>query len=142
MVFIYTNIIETLLMNKTILAIFIGMIVGFMGGFQGIAGGFYISALLLALGVVDTQRQAAGTTLLAIVFPLSIGAVYEYYKSGDIDIYVGLVIAFFYMIFAWVGAKSTAYVSEELNVLSLAVLLTCTSLYFFYKYRLLRLKQK
>ena len=66
---------------KYTLAALIGSLVGFIGGFQGIAGGFYISALLIMLGIADTQRKAAGTTLLAILFPISLGAVFEYRKS-------------------------------------------------------------
>ena len=119
---------------KYITAIIIGCIVGFIGGFQGIAGGFYISMLLLFTGIAKTQRMAAGTTLLAVVFPLSIGAVYEYWKTGDVDLYAGLIITFFYMIFSWVGAKANLLVDEQYPLLSLAVLLMLTSFYFFHRY--------
>jgi len=119
---------------KYILSIAIGTIVGFLGGFQGIAGGFYITMLLLFTGIAGTQRLAAGTTLLAVVFPLSIGAVYEYWKSGDVDVYVALIITLFYIIFSWVGAKVNGMVDDKYPVLSLAILLMFTSLYFFSKY--------
>jgi uncharacterized membrane protein YfcA len=126
---------------KYISAIIIGCIVGFVSGFQGIAGGFYISMALLLTGVATTQRMAAGTTLLAIVFPLSIGAVYEYWKSGDVDVYAALIITFFYIIFSWLGAKVNSKVDETYPVLSLAILLLFTSFYFFSKYSAL-LKNK
>ena len=119
---------------KYVLSIAIGSIVGFLGGFQGIAGGFYITMLLLFTGIAGTQRLAAGTTLLAVVFPLSIGAVYEYWKSGVVDVYAALVITFFYMIFSWVGAKVNNLVDEKYPILSLAILLMFTSFYFFSKY--------
>lgn len=127
--------------TKYITAAVIGIVVGFIGGFQGIAGGFYISTFLLISGLAETQRMAAGTTLLAIVFPLSIGAVYEYWKSGDVDIYSGLIIAFCYMIFAWLGAKTTNMVEEKYNVLSLAFLLLLTSGYFFHRFSKLHKKK-
>ena len=120
--------------TKYLISVFIGSLVGFVGGFQGIAGGFYISMLLLAFGVAKSQRMAAGTTLLAILWPISIGAVYEYWKSEDIDISSALIIAFFYTLFAWVGAKTNEKVKEEYVVLSLACLLFLTSFYFFHKY--------
>ena len=119
---------------KYVTAIIIGCIVGFIGGFQGIAGGFYISMLLLFTGIAKTQRMAAGTTLLAVLFPLSIGAVYEYWKTGDVDLYAGLVITFFYMIFSWAGAKANLLVDEQYPLLSLAILLMLTSFYFFHRY--------
>lgn len=119
---------------KYVTAIIIGCIVGFIGGFQGIAGGFYISMLLLFTGIAKTHRMAAGTTLVALLFPLSIGAVYEYWKTGDVDLYAGLIITFFYMIFSWVGAKANLLVDEQYPLLSLAVLLMLTSFYFFHRY--------
>lgn len=127
---------------KYLIAIMIGSIVGFVGGFQGIAGGFYISTLLLLTGIAPTQKMAAGTTLLSIVFPLSIGAVYEYWKSGDVDVYIGLIIAFFYMIFAYFGAYISLQYSEQFVILSLALLLMFTSFYYFYKYSQLISKVK
>jgi len=115
------------------IAVIIGTIVGFLGGFQGIAGGFYISMLLLITGVAPNQRKAAGTTLLAILFPLSIGAVYEYWKSGDIEIPVALIITLFYMIFAFIGAKVNEKVPEYIPLLSLCFLMGATAIYFGYK---------
>ena len=117
--------------TKYIISALIGICVGFVGGFQGIAGGFYITMFLLALGLVNTHRQAIGTTLLAIVFPISIGAVYQYYKSGDVDIVLGLIIAGFYMISATYGAKFNKNISEKWVILSLALSLFLTSFYFF-----------
>jgi len=118
---------------KYILSIIIGMVIGFLGGFQGIAGGFYISLLLMATGISPNQRKAAGTTLLAILFPLSIGAVYEYWKSGDIDIPVAIIITLTYMIFAFFGAKTNEKVDEYIPLLSLSFLMFLTSIYFGYK---------
>jgi uncharacterized membrane protein YfcA len=118
---------------KYTLAVLIGSLVGFLGGFQGIAGGFYISALLIMLGIADTQRKAAGTTLLAILFPISLGAVVEYWKSGDIDLAVALIITFFYLIFATLGAKVNKQFEEHISLFSLAILLAFTSVYFAYK---------
>mgnify|MGYP003973913935 FL=1 len=127
---------------KYLLLIAIGSIVGFLGGFQGIAGGFYISMLLLFTGIAKDQRMAAGTTLLAILFPISAGAVYEYWESGDVDVYAALVITLFYTIFAWVGAKVNLQVDETYSVLSLATLLLFTSGYFFREYFKLIHKKK
>lgn len=127
---------------KYITVIAIGSIVGFLGGFQGIAGGFYITLLLLFTGVAKTHRMAAGTTLVAILFPISIGAVYEYWESGDVDVYTALTITLFYTIFAWVGAKVNLQVDEKYSVLSLAVLLLLTSGYFFREYSGLASKKK
>ena len=122
---------------KYLTAMAIGCVVGFIGGFQGIAGGFYISMLLLLSGISKNQKNAAGTTLLAILFPISAGAVYEYWKSDNIDIPVALIITLFYIIFSWIGSKVNPYFSESFVYLSLAVLLLLTSGFFFHKYNML-----
>ena len=119
---------------KYITAIIIGSVVGLVGGFQGIAGGFYILTLLLATGLVETERKAAGTTLLTIIFPLSAGALYEYYKTDDIEFDIGLIITIFYIIFATYGAKYNELVPEKWANLSLAALLLLTSFYFIHRF--------
>lgn len=96
--------------------------------------------LLIFSGIAGSQKKAAGTTLLAVLFPISAGAVYEYWKSDSIDIPVALVITFFYIIFSWIGAKVNPHFSESFIFLSLAVLLMLTSFYFFYKYHSLLTK--
>ena len=117
-----------------ILSALIGIVVGFIGGIQGIAGGFYISLLLLMFNITKTQRETAGTTLLAIVFTLSIGALSEYWKTNDINIVVSLIVTFFYIIFAWLGAKINKNISEKKIYLSLSILLFLTSIFYFFKY--------
>ena len=126
---------------KYIISALIGSLIGFIGGFQGIAGGFYISMLLLATGLASTQRKAAGTTLLAIIFPISIGALYEYYKTDDIEIVIGLIVTFFYIIFATYGARYNETVSEKWVTLSLGSLLFLTSFYFFDRFYKIRNKK-
>jgi uncharacterized membrane protein YfcA len=126
---------------KYVISALIGSLIGFIGGFQGIAGGFYISMLLLSAGLASTQRIAAGTTLLAIIFPISAGALYEYYKTDDVELILGLIIAFFYTIFATYGARYNETVSEKWVTLSLGVLLFLTSFYFFHKFYKIRNKK-
>ena len=65
---------------------------------------------------------------------MSLGGFYEYYQSGDVDVKSGLLIAIFYMLFAFIGAKVNALYSEKTIYLSLSVLLFLTSLYFLYKF--------
>ena len=121
------------MLKKYILATIIGSVVGFLGGLQGIAGAFYISALLLSFGVLNTQRLAAGTTLLAILPPISLGAVYSYWQSGDVDVGVAVIIAITYSVMSYFGAKYNERISQKHVLLSLAVLLFFTSIYFFHK---------
>lgn len=122
-------------MFKYILALLIGISTGFIAGFQGIAGSFYILTALLILGIAKNRRQAAGTTLLTIVFPLSVGAVYEYYKTGyvDVDVGVAFCIIISYLIAASFGAKANALVDEKYVLFSIAFMLFISSFYYIHK---------
>lgn len=120
-------------MIKYLLALLIGVVCGLLAGFQGIAGSFYILTLLLVFGIAKNQRQAAGTTLLTIVFPLSIGAVYEYYKTGDVDVPVAACIIIAYFIAAAFGAKANALVDEKYVLFSIAFMLFISSFYYIHK---------
>ena len=59
------------------------------GSFQGIAGGFYGYQTLLShyfQCIAGSQKKAAGTTLLAVLFPIvRQEQYYEYWKSDSIE---------------------------------------------------------
>ena len=121
-------------MNKFIIAGLIGAVTGFLAGLQGIAGSFYILTLLLLTGLSDDQRHAAGTTLLTIVFPLSLGAVWTYYKKGDVDIPIALTIIAVYFIFSTLGAKANFLIPQKYTLLSIALMLVLSAGYYVNKY--------
>jgi uncharacterized membrane protein YfcA len=68
------------------------------------------------------------------VFPISLGAVYEYWKAGDVDVNIALTIALFYTMFAWFGAMINIDIDEKYSILSLAISLSLTAVYFFYMF--------
>jgi uncharacterized membrane protein YfcA len=121
-------------MNKYIASIFIGIISGFLAGFQGIAGSFYILTMLMLFGVAKNQKMAAGTTLLTIVFPLSIGAVITYYKKGDVDVPVAFTILASYVLAATLGAKFNYMVHEKYVLLSIAFMMIISAGYYIHKF--------
>ena len=121
-------------MNKYILSGIIGIISGFLAGFQGIAGSFYILTMLLAFGIAENQKVAAGTTLLTIIFPLSIGAVMTYYKKGHVDVPVAFTILGTYILSATLGAKFNYMVHEKYVMLSIAIMMIISAGYYVYKF--------
>ena len=120
---------------KYLIAALIGLSTGVLAGFQGIAGSFYILTLLLVTGISADQAHAAGTTLLTILFPLSIGAVWEYYKRDKIDIPIAMTVVLFYALAARYGAKLNGMVSQKYTYLSIAIMMVISSIYYIYKYR-------
>ena len=121
-------------MKKYIISALIGAITGFLAGLQGIAGSFYILTLLMLTGIVEDQKKAAGTTLLTIVFPLSIGAVWTYYENGDVDVPIAFTILAVYVLFATLGSKVNYLIHEKYVILSIAFMLFISAFYYIHKF--------
>jgi len=120
-------------MKKYLLTFILAAIVGLLGGIQGAAGSVYILAGLLALGIVETQRQAAGTTLLYTSIPLTLAAAYEYYKKGSVDLTVAAILIPTALIFSILGAKVNFLIPPKITTLSIGVTTLLTSIYFITK---------
>ena len=113
----------------------IGMLSGIIGGSIGTSGSNVIIPGLLLSGVTSNYKTAAGTTLLAILPPLSIGAVYTYWKSGNVQVDTAIILVISYFIFATIAANYTVkYISNKTLLLIYASYLLIICLYFFYKY--------
>ena len=67
----------------------IAVVVGFLASLLGLGGGVFMTPLLLLGGFVATQPEAAGTSILAVVFT-GISASIAYYRKGEINFRVGL----------------------------------------------------
>jgi len=85
----------------------IGVCAGVLAGIFGVGGGLIIVPALTILAKFP-QKEAAGTSLVALLLPIGIAGVYAYYKDGALsktDIKVGLLIASGMFFGAWFGAK-------------------------------------
>lgn len=121
------------MLAKYISSIILGTLAGFMGGALGTSGAFTILPGMLLLGITKSQKVAAGTTLLTILAPLSILAALEYYRRGDVDIPVAIIITLAYMIAAYFGAKLIKDFEDTTIQKIVSVYLLCVSGYFYYK---------
>jgi uncharacterized membrane protein YfcA len=120
-------------MKKYILTFILAAFVGFIGGVQGAAGSVYVLAGLLALGIINTQQEAAGTTLLYTSIPLTLAAAYEYYKKDKVNFKVAAVLIPTALVFSIAGAKFNFLISSKITTLSIALTTFLTSVYFFNK---------
>ncbi|PJF30103.1 MAG: hypothetical protein CUN52_05035 [Phototrophicales bacterium] len=81
----------------------VGIVAGILSGMFGIGGGVVIvPALILFLGFTITQ--ATSTSLAALLMPVAIFAVLQYYRQKLIDIRGAALIALGLLITTWVGA--------------------------------------
>jgi uncharacterized protein len=78
----------------------------------GIGGGaIIVPMLMLFLGF--SQTTANGTSLAALMLPVGIFAVLEYYRSGKVQIKAALILALGIAIASWFGANLALTVPKE-----------------------------
>ena len=112
------------MINSTILTVLLGIIAGILGGALGQSGAEVLLPGLLILGIVPDFKTAAGTVLLTILPPLSLLAILEYYKRGQLNVRVSLILMISYFFAAYIGAYITKDMSDKTLEYS-------ASLYFF-----------
>ncbi len=109
----------------------IGLLAGILGGLFGLGGAIIIiPALVMWLGF--SQQVAQGTTLLMMVLPVGALASWQYYKNGYVNISAALVLAVFFFIGGYFGAKMAASIPTLYLKKSFAVLLGLIALKIFF----------
>jgi uncharacterized protein len=87
--------------------VILGLVAGLIGGSLGQSGAEFMLPGLLILGIVPDFKTAAGTVLLTIIPPISILAVYDYYKRKQLNIPIALIMMVCYFLAAYFGAHFT-----------------------------------
>jgi len=118
---------------KYITLLGIGIIAGLIGGGLGTSTAYALILGLVFTGISKDYKHAAALTLFTILPPLSLGAVYTYYKKNLIDIPAGLFLMVVCFFSAWIGSKLNHYISDAHSEFALGTYLLVVSIYMFYK---------
>ncbi len=95
----------------TWLALMIGLVVGAVSGVVGIGGGIlFVPALMWLFGM--DQYKAQGTSLGALLAPVGILAFFEYYRRGNADMHVALLLAAGFLVGGYFGAVGAQHIPE------------------------------
>ena len=98
-------------LQTILLLTLIGLAAGVLSGMVGIGGGVIIvPALVFILGL--TQHQAQGTSLFVLSMPVLVLAVFNYWRTGNVNWRFGLIIASTFVIGAFLGSKLTLRLPE------------------------------
>ena len=89
----------------------LGFGVGVVSGIIGIGGGVLIVPLLIWRLGMD-QHKAQGTSLAALLLPTGIFAFWTYYRQGNADLRVGLLVAVGFAIGGLFGGFGAQYIPE------------------------------
>ena len=120
------------MITDILLTIFLGAIAGLSGGALGQSGAEVMLPGLLLLNIVPDFKTAAGTVLLAIIPPISLLAVLEYYKRGQVRVWTSVILFITYFFTAFVGAYVTKGISNKTLEYITGTYFLIISLFFFW----------
>lgn len=90
----------------------LGLAAGVLSGLFGIGGGLVIVPGLVILFGLD-QKTATGTSLLALLMPVGLLAVIDYYRRDKLQVSYGLWIAPGLFVGALIGSRLTVGLSDQ-----------------------------
>jgi hypothetical protein len=114
-----------------LILLLIGIVSGVLSGFFGIGGGVVIVPALVYL-IGFTQHKATGTSLAVLLPPVGLAAVIEYYRRGNVDLKVALVVAIGLLAGAWVGAHFANKISGPSLRLAFGIFVVLLGIYIVY----------
>jgi hypothetical protein len=89
----------------------VGLLVGMLSGVVGIGGGIlFVPALIWLAGM--SQHRAQGTSLGALLAPVGIFAFLEYYRKGNADLKIALLLAAGFLIGGYIGAVGAQHIPD------------------------------
>lgn len=116
--------------NLAIIA-FIGILAGVLSGMLGLGGAIVmIPALVMLMGF--SQQMAQGTALLMMVLPVGALAAYQYYQKGFVDFKVAFIMAVFFFVGGYFGAKFATQIPQEVLKKVFAVMLVAIAIKMFF----------
>jgi len=115
-----------------IYSILIGTLSGILGGAFGLGGSFVMLPGLILLKVTKNFNTAVGTILFSLLPPVSLLAVIEYYKRGQVDLTIGTILFITYFIAAYFGAKINAMYDQQTLEYACATVFLFITIYLYY----------
>jgi len=98
---------------KPLETVILGVIAGVLGGALGQSGAEIMVPGLLVLGIVSNFKTAAGTVLLTILAPLSLMAIFVYWKRNQVQVWTSVILIVVYFFAAWFGAFFTKNITDQ-----------------------------
>jgi uncharacterized membrane protein YfcA len=107
----------------------LGLVAGVLSGMFGIGGGLVIvPTLIVAFGVAP--KTATGTSLFALMWPVGLLGVLEYWRRGELLVTEGIWIAVGLFVGAYFGARITGAISTATMKRAYAIFLLIVGVYF------------
>lgn len=101
----------SLTLFMVVVLIIIGLASGALSGLVGVGGGIIIVPALIFF-LAFTQKEAQGTSLGILLLPVGILGVIQYYKQGQIDLRVVLIVSLGFLVGNYFGSKLSLSLSD------------------------------
>lgn len=89
----------------------LGVVIGIISGLVGLGGGaILIPALVYLYGM--SQHKAQGTSLATLLLPIGIFAFWKYYKAGNVDMRLAVLVAIGFTVGGYLGGSLAVNFSE------------------------------
>ena len=121
-------------------SILIGTLSGILGGAFGLGGSFVMLPGLIMLNVSKNFNTAVGTILFSLLPPVSLLAVVEYYKRGQVDVKIGTILFVTYFLAAYFGSQINKMYDQKTLEYACATVFLIITVYFYYHAYTLKIK--
>jgi uncharacterized protein len=122
-------------LHHFIIIAIIGLAAGVLGGLLGLGGAIImIPAMVMFLGY--SQQTAQGTALIMMVLPVGALAAYQYYEDGYVEMKAALIMAVFFFVGGYFGARFATHIPQELlkKLFAVMLLILALKMLFFDKH--------
>ena len=92
--------------------ILLGLAAGVLVGLMGVGGGIVLVPAMVYLLRMD-QHMAQGTSLFLQLPPIGLGALYLYWKKGNVDLRAGLVCALGFLLGGYLGSVGALEIPQK-----------------------------
>jgi uncharacterized membrane protein YfcA len=89
----------------------VGLVIGMVSGVVGIGGGILFVPALVWLAGMD-QHRAQGTSLGALLAPVGLFAFLEYYRNGEADVRIAMLLGAGFLVGGYFGAVGAQHIPE------------------------------
>jgi uncharacterized membrane protein YfcA len=117
-------------MNQYIIELFLGLLCGLFLGITGIAPTSLI-LILLEYFKIGEYKSNLGAILLLNMFPLTIGSIYEFYKSKNINFELGIILLFSVVLGSYFGSKTVVGNNFKLSIKQIKYITSLLGLIIF-----------
>lgn len=122
----------TLTIGIIAVMLLIGLASGALSGLVGVGGGIIIVPCLVFF-LAFPQKMAQGTSLGILLLPAGILGVWQYYKQGQVDFRVVLIVAAGFVIGNFFGSKLALSLNDKMlkKIFAVTLILIAIKILFF-----------